>query len=182
MALSQISSSIRRLNSAFTHNATALTSASRVKVSARSFADESSDNKSIFIGNLPWEATESDITEFFSKYGNVSQVKLMKDNQTGRPRGFGFVTLNGDAARAITELDGKEMKGRMIRVNEAKAPTPRDPNSPGFGEGRRPFGGERGERGGFGGGRGGFGGDRGGRGGDRGDFGGSRGGFGSRDQ
>jgi len=95
--------------------------------SIRRFTD--SAPKSIFVGNLPWEASESDITEFFSKYGNVTSIKLMKDNQTGRPRGFGFITLNGDVDKAVSELDGKELKGRSLRVNEARPPTPRDPNN-----------------------------------------------------
>jgi len=130
--------------------------------SVRMFTDNASNSKNIFVGNLPWEATESDIMDFFSKYGTVSSVKLMKDGQTGRPRGFGFITLAGEPDKAIAELDGKDLKGRAVRINEAKPPAPRDPNAPRYNGG------------------GGFGGDRGGdrgfqRGGDR-SFGGDRGG------
>jgi len=119
------------------------------------------EGKSIFIGNLPWEITESEISEFFAKYGTVTSVKMMKDNQTGRPRGFGFITLSGSADQAIQELDGKELKGRVVRINEAKPPAPRDPNAPRrFNNRERDFGSRGGDR------------DFGNRGGDRGDRGG----------
>jgi len=100
--------------------------------SVRRFADSTdAPKKSIFLGNLPWETTEADIQSHFSKYGTVTSIKIMKDNQTGRPRGFGFISIDGDADAAITELDGKELKGRVIRVNEAKPQAPRDPSQQG---------------------------------------------------
>jgi len=146
----------------------------------RMFAD-ASNSKSIFIGNLPWEVTESEVSEFFSKYGSVTSIKLMKDGQTGRPRGFGFVTLSGEAEKAIAELDGKELKGRTLRVNEAKPPTPRDPNGFQPRGDRREGGFGRGDRdGGYGDRDGGFGGDR--EGGFSGGRGGREGGFGRGDR
>jgi len=90
---------------------------------ARTFCDNNSRN--LFVGNLPWSASEADLQEFFSKYGTITSIKIMKDNQTGRSRGFGFITLTGDADRAIADLDGKDLKGRPLRVNEAKPPAPR---------------------------------------------------------
>jgi len=107
---------------------TTMASTSMVGVSLRRFADAAAE-KNIFIGNLAWEVTEAEISEHFGKYGTVTSIKLMKDNQTGRPRGFGFLTVSGQPDKAIAELDGKDFKGRSLRVNEAKAPTPRDPNS-----------------------------------------------------
>ncbi len=129
----------------------------------------------IFVGNLSFQATEQELQDFLSSYGEIEEVFMPKDRETGRPRGFAFVTFTDDAAAqdALRELNGKEFAGRELTVNEAR------PKENG--------GGDRGGRGGFerrggGGGRGGFdrggGGGRGGfdRGGDRGDRGG-RGGF-----
>ena len=132
------------------------------------------ENK-LFVGNLPWAATESDIRAHFSQAGEVVSVEVMMDKFTGRPRGFAFVTMaNAQAAQdAIAKTENIDFMGRPLKVNVAR---PR--------EERPSFGGDRPRSGGFGGGerRGGFGGgDRGGfgGGGSRGGFGGgSRGGFG----
>lgn len=125
------------------------------------------ENK-LFVGNLPWAATESDIRAHFSQAGEVVSVEVMMDKFTGRPRGFAFVTMGNaqQAQDAIAKTENVDFMGRPLKVNVAR---PREERpSGGFGGGER--------RGGFGGGRGGFGGDRGG---DRGGFGGgSRGGFG----
>ena len=84
---------------------------------------------SIYVGNLPFSATEEELQELFSDFGNVRSVKLINDRETGRPRGFGFVEMDsGDAAKAIDQLNGKDFGGRTLRINEAQ---PR-PERPGF--------------------------------------------------
>ncbi len=104
--------------------------------------------KKIYVGNLPFSATEDEIKELFGQHGTVHSVALIMDRETGRPRGFGFIEVDDDALSAmIQNLDGKEMDGRALRVNEAQ-------DKP------------RGGGGGGGGGRGGYGGGGGG-GGDR---------------
>jgi RNA recognition motif-containing protein len=140
------------------------------------------DNK-LFVGNLAWASTEDDIRAHFAQFGEVTSVEVMRDNFTGRARGFAFVTMaSGEAAlAAIAKTEGVDFMGRPLKVNVAR---PRE-ERPSFGGGgdRGGFGGER-RSGGFGGGRGGFGGGgggggRGGFGGERrGGFGGDRGGFG----
>ena len=78
--------------------------------------------KSIYVGNLPFSATESEITDLFSQYGNVSSVKVVTDRETGRPRGFAFVEMDdNDAQAAIKALNGQDMGGRSLRINEAQA-------------------------------------------------------------
>lgn len=119
----------------------------------------------IYVGNLPYSTTEEDITELFSAYGPVERVKLITDRETGRSKGFGFVTL-GDQSQlntAIEALNGFEYQGRALRVNASE---PKAPGSGGFGGDRRNGGGGGGgygdRRGGGGGGGGGYRGDRGG--------------------
>ncbi len=76
----------------------------------------------IYVGNLSFETTDNELREIFGQYGEVHDVNLIADRQTGRPRGFGFVEIrNEQAAReAIGALDGTEVGGRHIKVNEAK--------------------------------------------------------------
>jgi cold-inducible RNA-binding protein len=77
--------------------------------------------KKIYVGNLPWSATDAQVTDLFGQHGEVSSVALITDRETGRPRGFGFVEMEDDAAQAaISALDGHEMDGRPLRVNEAE--------------------------------------------------------------
>mgnify|MGYP001944617988 CR=1 FL=1 len=77
--------------------------------------------KSIYVGNLPFSATEDDVRELFSRFGAVHTVKLINDRETGRPRGFGFVGMADDEAdAAIAAINGSEMGGRTLRVNEAR--------------------------------------------------------------
>ena len=77
--------------------------------------------KKLYVGNLPFSATETAVNELFSKHGNVHSVALINDRETGRPRGFGFVELDDDAATAaISTLNGFEMDGRALKVNEAQ--------------------------------------------------------------
>jgi RNA recognition motif-containing protein len=77
--------------------------------------------KKIYVGNLSFNSTEDDVNQLFSQHGTVHSVALINDRQTGRPRGFGFVEMDDDAAMAaISALDGQEFDGRNIRVNEAQ--------------------------------------------------------------
>ncbi len=77
--------------------------------------------KSIYVGNLPFSATEDEIRSLFAPYGIVHGVKLVSDRETGRPRGFGFVEMDdAAAANAIAALNGKEVGGRSLRINEAR--------------------------------------------------------------
>ena len=85
-------------------------------------------SKSIYVGNLPWSATEEQVQDLFAEYGSVLSVKLVSDRDTGRARGFGFVEMeDADAINAIAALDGKEFDGRALRINKAepKKPAPR---------------------------------------------------------
>ena len=116
----------------------------------------------IYVGNLPFTATSENLNELFSKFGTVDSAKIVMDRDTGRSKGFGFVEMSSgdEAAAAIEKLNGSDMGGRSLVVNEAR---PMEPRTGGFGGGRG------GDRGGRSGGGGGFGGGRGGdRGGDRG--------------
>lgn len=81
----------------------------------------------IFVGNLAYSATDHDLRQLFEQYGVVDKVNLITDRDTGRPRGFGFVEMpDSQAARAaIQGLQGKELAGRAITVNEAKPREPR---------------------------------------------------------
>lgn len=84
--------------------------------------------KSIYVGNLPWSATEEEVRSLFSTYGNVLSVKLVTDRETGRARGFGFVEMDDAAAAAAIEaLDNTPFSGRNLRVNEAQPKAPRPP-------------------------------------------------------
>jgi RNA recognition motif-containing protein len=76
----------------------------------------------IFVGNLPFSATEGDLKGLFSEYGTVESAAIITDRETGRSRGFGFVELAADARAqdAIRDLDGNDLQGRNIKVNEAK--------------------------------------------------------------
>ena len=82
--------------------------------------------KSIYVGNLPWSATEEQVQNLFAEYGSVLSVKLVNDRETGRARGFGFVEMEDPAATAAIEaLDNSIFGGRTLRVNEAKPRAPR---------------------------------------------------------
>jgi RNA recognition motif-containing protein len=99
----------------------------------------------IYVGNLPWDLTEDDLREAFAAFGEVESAKIVTDKFSGRSRGFGFVEMpkNEEGTAAISGLNEKDLKGRSIKVNEARPRT----------ENRRPGGGGGG--GGFGGGGGG---------------------------
>src|SRR5487761_1806818 len=87
----------------------------------------------IYVGNLPFNATEQDVKTLFERHGTVESVKLINDRETGRPRGFGFVEMSqSEAQGAIQALNGFQMNGRALRVNEAqeRAPRPRQGGGP----------------------------------------------------
>ncbi|MCG2690054.1 RNA-binding protein [Candidatus Parcubacteria bacterium] len=85
-------------------------------------------NKKLFVGNLPFQATEQSLQDMFAQAGNVESVAIITDRATGRSKGFGFVEMSteSEAKKAIEELDGKEFEGRKMFVSEAKPMQPRD--------------------------------------------------------
>lgn len=91
----------------------------------------------IYVGNLPFSATEESVRALFAQHGTVETLSLIMDRETGRPRGFGFVEMaKGDAARAIQNLNGRDMEGRALKVNEAQD-KPRGGGGGGGGGGQR---------------------------------------------
>jgi cold-inducible RNA-binding protein len=94
-------------------------------------------SKKLFVGNLSFQTTENDITDAFAQYGAVEAVSIITDRETGRSKGFGFVTMSTeDADKAIAQLNGAQVGGRALTVNEAKPMVKRD-----FGGGGRNAGG-----------------------------------------
>jgi len=83
--------------------------------------------KRIYVGNLPFSATDDEVREMFGEYGTVTSVSLITDRETGRPRGFGFVEMEDDDAAdtAISNLHQQQMGGRSLNVNEARPREPR---------------------------------------------------------
>lgn len=102
--------------------------------------------RKLYVGNLPFSATEQVLSDAFAEYGTVESAKIITDRDTGRSKGFGFVEMSSDeeAQAAITKLNGSQWEGRQLTVNEAKPQAPRD---------NRGGGGGRGFGGGGGGGR-----------------------------
>lgn len=88
--------------------------------------------KNLFVGNLPFKSTEESLRTHFSQFGEVSQVRIMTDRETGKPRGFAFVEMINDdeAQKAVVALNGKDFEGRSLTVNEAR-PKPDRGNSGG---------------------------------------------------
>ena len=119
-------------------------------------------SKKLFVGGLSWGTTDDGLHGAFSRFGEIVEAKVITDRETGRSRGFGFVTFANDegATSAITEMNGADLDGRTIKVNEAEDKGFRTGGGGGGGGG-----GGRGGRGGGGGGYKGGGGGRGGRGG-----------------
>ncbi len=103
-------------------------------------------SKNLYVGNMSFSTTEDQLREAFSQYGSVSKVQLIMDRETGRPRGFAFVDMADGGDAAIQALNGAQLDGRTLTVNEAK---PREDRGGGGG------GGGGGGRGGYGGGGGG---------------------------
>jgi RNA recognition motif-containing protein len=102
--------------------------------------------KSIFVGNMNFQTTESDLRALFAPFGQVTRVHMAMDRETGRARGFAFVEMPNDeeAAKAIAGLDGKEAGGRNLKVNEAR---PKGEGGPS--RGPKSFGGRSGSGGGY---------------------------------
>ena len=107
----------------------------------------------LYVGNLSFDTTQQSLETLFGEIGTVTSTNLIEDRETGRPRGFGFVEMSSkeEGQNAISQLNGKEVDGREIKVNEAK---PQERN--GGGGGRGGYGGGGGGRGGYGSGGGGF--------------------------
>ncbi len=107
--------------------------------------------KNIFVGNLSFNTSEDELRQAFEAYGQVERVSILTDRDTGRSRGFGFVEMvsNEDGEKAITALNGSQIGGRTINVNEARPKSDRGGGG-GYGGGRDR--GDRGDRGGRGGG------------------------------
>ena len=102
--------------------------------------------KNLFVGNLNFQTTESDLRALFEPFGPITRVHIATDRETGRSRGFAFVEMpnDADAAKAMAGLDGKEVGGRNLKVNEARpreAGGPRGPRTGGHGGGREGGGG-----------------------------------------
>jgi RNA recognition motif-containing protein len=118
----------------------------------------------LYVGNLSFNTTETDLQDLFAQAGTVSEVTLMQDKFTGKSRGFAFVTMGSeaDAQKAITEFNGKTVEGRPLTVNEARPREARPPGGGGGGGGRGGYGGGGYGGGGYGGGGGGYGGGGGG--------------------
>ena len=95
--------------------------------------------KKIYVGNLSFQTTETDLSDMFAEIGQVESVQIITDRDTGRSKGFGFVQMADDAAaeKAIEQLNGKSVGGRNLTVNEAKPQQKRDFGSRGGGGGRR---------------------------------------------
>jgi RNA recognition motif-containing protein len=87
--------------------------------------------KKIYVGNLPYTATEDDVRQLFEKFGEIQSVKIIMDNMTGRPKGFGFVEMssNEDATKAIEALNGTPFMERTLSVSEARPQTGRGKDS-----------------------------------------------------
>jgi cold-inducible RNA-binding protein len=136
----------------------------------------------LFCGGLAWATDDDSLRAAFEEFGTVTEAKVIQDRQTGRSRGFGFVTFenNEEGQAAIEKMDGARLDGRNIRVNEAQDRPQRSGGGGGGGRGGGGYGGDRGgsygSGGGGGRGGGGYGGDRGGRGGGGGGRGGGGGG------
>ncbi|MCP4547399.1 MAG: RNA-binding protein [bacterium] len=82
--------------------------------------------KTLYVGNLPFTVSEDEIKELFAPFGTVHSVKMISDRDTGRPRGFGFIEMDdAEGDEAIKSLDGSDMGGRNLRVNEARPREPR---------------------------------------------------------
>ncbi len=100
--------------------------------------------KKLFVGGLNWKTTDDGLREAFERFGEIAEAKVITDRETGRSRGFGFITfVDDDAANgAKNEMDGAQLEGRTIKVNEAE----QKPSRPGGGGGRGGYGGGRGDR------------------------------------
>lgn len=101
--------------------------------------------KNLFVGNMSFQTTEADLVNLFQPFGQVGRIHIATDRETGRARGFAFVEMadDGEAAKAIADLDGKEFGGRNLKVNEAR-PKGESGSRSGFGGPKKFGGGNRG--------------------------------------
>lgn len=98
--------------------------------SISSTSEQSDERQTLYVGNLPYRANEAVVRELFEKYGSVYSVRLVKDKQTGRRRGFGFVTMDPSGAQdAMGKLNDNEFQERVLKVREAKEKTSPDNSS-----------------------------------------------------
>jgi RNA recognition motif-containing protein len=128
----------------------------------------------IYVGNMSYDTTEEDIRLACEAFGKVESATIIKDKYSGRPKGFGFVEMpsKAEGQAAIDGLNGKELNGRSLNVNEARPRTENfEGSTGGYGGGKGGYGGDK--KGGYGGGKGGYGGDK------RGGYGGGKGGYSS---
>jgi len=102
--------------------------------------------KKLFVGGLSWDTTDDGLRQAFASYGEISEAKVITDRDTGRSRGFGFVTFaqDEDAKTAMAKMDGTSLDGKNIKVNEAQEKSPRGGGRPGGGGGGGFGGGGRG--------------------------------------
>ncbi len=107
-------------------------------------------SKKLYVGNISFETTSDDLVQAFSQFGTVLGAQIISDRETGRSRGFAFVEMHSGAEEAIAGMNGQQLQGRTLTVNEAK-PREERPRTGGGGGGS--YGGGGGSRGGYGGGR-----------------------------
>ena len=88
--------------------------------------------KKLYVGNLSFETTESELKDLFGRAGSVETVRIITDRDTGRSKGFGFVEMQEGGDKAIAAMNGKEFNGRALTVNEARPMAPRDSHGGGF--------------------------------------------------
>jgi RNA recognition motif-containing protein len=88
-------------------------------------------SKKLFVGNLEWGVSDDDLKNTFAEFGDIEEAIVVKDKFSGRSKGFGFVTFakDEDAEKAMKEMEGKELNGRVLSVNEARPPKPREDNN-----------------------------------------------------
>ncbi len=100
--------------------------------------EENQLSKKLYVGNLPFSATEADIRELFEAHGSIESINVITDRETGRPRGFAFVEMNEaeSASKAMQALDGRDLGGRNLKVNEANERPARSGGGGGYGGGR----------------------------------------------
>jgi RNA recognition motif-containing protein len=96
--------------------------------------------KNLYVGNLPFDATTADLEAAFGEHGTVQRAQVVTDRETGRSRGFGFVEMSNGAEAAIAALNGAQLKGRTLTVNEAKPREERPRSGGGHGGGRGGYG------------------------------------------
>ena len=75
--------------------------------------------QTIYVGNIQWETTEKELDDLFTPYGTIKAVKIIKDHETGRSKGFAFIEME-NAAEAMNALNGKELRGRTLKINSAR--------------------------------------------------------------